>query len=70
MKPYVRIEENAISFFYDHDFCKRLEVLLQHCVELNPLFNVNSTYKLVASLNLVVKQKRQTIESRKIDDIE
>jgi hypothetical protein len=30
-------KKNDICLFCNHDFCKRLEVLLQSCIELNPL---------------------------------
>jgi hypothetical protein len=29
-------EKNDICLFSDNDFCKRLEALLQSCIELNP----------------------------------
>jgi hypothetical protein len=29
-------KKNDIYLFSDNDFCKRLEVLLQSCIELNP----------------------------------
>jgi hypothetical protein len=39
-EKYNNRRKKTICLFCDHDFCKRLEVLLQSCNELNPYFFV------------------------------
>jgi hypothetical protein len=46
MKNVIISEKKDICLFCDHDFCKRLEVLLQSCIELNPIFVAIELYSI------------------------
>jgi hypothetical protein len=53
-------EKNNICLFYDHDFCKRLEVLLQSCIELNPNTGTQATDRTGTETEIIPELRQQT----------